>query len=69
MNLSDQLRKAMEKSGFSLHALSVGTGIDYAAIHRFYHGERDMRLGTASRLADFLGLKLVQVRKPKKKGG
>lgn len=69
MNLSDQLRKAMEKSGFSLHALSVETGIDYAAIHRFYHGERDMRLGTASRLAGFLGLKLVQVGKPKKKGG
>ena len=66
MTLNDQLRKAIRDSGQSLYAIAKGTGIHYGVIYRFAVGQRDMYLQTASKVADYLGLGLAQVKKPRK---
>ncbi len=34
------------------------SGVSYSVVHRFIGGERDIRMETASRLADVLGVEL-----------
>lgn len=62
--LSNHIRKAIEKSGYSAYRLSKETGIHHTVIIRFINGERDIQLSTASKLMDVLKLEI----KPKKKG-
>lgn len=64
MTISDQLRAAIEAHG--LYATARDSGIAYAMLHRFFTGERDLRLQTADRLAEFFGLEL-QPKEPKTK--
>ena len=58
-SLSGTLRRAMERSGLTLYRIMKDTGIDYTTVFEFYHGRRDVRISTAERLADYLGLELV----------
>ncbi len=64
MALANFLRKQIDATGKSLYRVSEETGISYAMLYRFYHGQRSIRLGTGEKLLDYLGLKIVQ-----KKGG
>lgn len=57
-SLADQLRGAMTSSGLSPAALARAAGVDPAQVLRFLSGERDVRLETAGRLCDALGLHL-----------
>jgi hypothetical protein len=41
--------------------------MDYGVLHRLYHGQTDARASSLDRLADYLGLKLQQVDKLKRK--
>jgi hypothetical protein len=66
MTLNEQLREAIQDSGETLYAIAKATGVHYGVIHRFVIGQRDMYLQTASKLVDHLGLKLTQVKKPRK---
>jgi ribosome-binding protein aMBF1 (putative translation factor) len=59
MTLADTLRQAILKSGRSAYSLQQETGVDASVITRFLHGERDLRLETAGKLADAVGAKLV----------
>ena len=68
MALQDQLRQAIEDSGLTLYAISKGSGIAYPVVYRFASGERDLTLATASRLADYFGMRLTRPRRPKKGG-
>lgn len=65
LNAVEQLREAVRQSGQSLYAVAKGSGVDYAVLSRFMHGERGLNLDTAARLMEHLGLEL----RPVKKGG
>ena len=59
--LSYQLREFIESRGITAYALGKDAGVDATVIGRFLAGERDLRLGTADRIAQALGLRLVEV--------
>ena len=64
--LSETLRKAMDDSGETLYRIAKESGIAYPVLYRFYHHERELRLPTATKLADYLALELRPKRKRKK---
>jgi len=68
MALQDQLRQAIQDSGLSLYRIAKGSGIAYQVLHRFASGERDLTLETATKLADYFGMKLTRPRRPKTGG-
>jgi plasmid maintenance system antidote protein VapI len=68
MALQDQLRHAIECSGLTLYRVAKGSGIAYQVLHRFASGERDLTLETASKLANYFGMKLTRPKRPKKGG-
>ncbi len=55
------LRNAIESSEESLYAISKGSGVAYPQVYHFAKEARDIKLQTAARLADYLGLHLVPV--------
>ncbi len=65
MTLADQLKRVIDESGLSLYAVSEGSGVDYSAVYRFYHGQRDIQLSTADLLTDFFQMKLTRPKRPK----
>jgi len=62
-SLAEQLRRAIEDSGHTLYRICKATGTQYGVLWRFKVGRSDLRLETASRVADFLGLRLVKADK------
>ena len=58
MTMADELRQAINDSGITHYRLAQETGVTAGVISRFMAGERDLRLETASKLADALGLEL-----------
>ncbi len=58
MDLVKQLKHAIHSSGQSVYAISNGSGIDHAAIHRFVSGERTITVETAAKLAAYFNLEL-----------
>lgn len=68
MALQDDLRRAIQDSGLTLYRIAKGSGIAYQVLHRFARGERDLTLETASRLADYFGMRLTRPKRPKKGG-
>ena len=68
MALQDQFRQAIEDSGLTLYRIAKGSGIAYQVLHRFARGERDLTLETASRLADYFGMRLTRPKRPKTGG-
>ncbi len=67
--LSYQLREIIASRGLTAYALGQEAGVDATVVGRFLSGERDLRLGTADRLAAALGLRLVEVARPGKGRG
>jgi transcriptional regulator with XRE-family HTH domain len=66
--LSSQLRSIIESRGLTLAELSQLSGVDATVIGRFIAGQRDLRLATADKIAEALGLRLVEVAMPKARG-
>ena len=64
--LSESLRAAIEDSGLTMYRVAKDAGLDFTVVSRFCHGQRDIRLETADRLAEYLGLELRPVRKQKR---
>jgi len=58
--------KANQAGGESLNALARRVGLEDSALSRFVRGERSLTLTSADRVAEALGLRLVQVEKPEK---
>ncbi len=56
--ISAVLRKAIEASELSIHALAQASGVSHPIILRFLSGERDIRLATADKLAATLGVRV-----------
>lgn len=59
VDLAGQLRAAFAESGLSRFELARRAGLSYAVVHRFFGGDRDITLATASKLAGVLGIRLV----------
>ncbi len=57
--LSEPLREAIAHSGKSVRRLAKQAKVSEIVLQQFLDGERDLRLATAERLAQVLGLKLV----------
>ena len=58
--ISGQLRMMIQARGMTAYALGQQAGVDPGMIQRFLNQERDIRLDTLDRLADVLGLRLVE---------
>ena len=56
--LSDALRQAIRNSDKSVYQIAKEADLSQIVISRFLSGERDIRMATADKLAEVLGLKL-----------
>tara|TARA_R100000149_G_C5850727_1_gene119509 strand:- start:30 stop:218 length:189 start_codon:yes stop_codon:yes gene_type:complete len=59
MMISDQLKTAIKQSEMSNWKLAQVAKIDQGVISRFMAGDRDLRLETAAKIANALGMELV----------
>ncbi len=57
--LSDQVRQAIDDSGITRYRISQETGIDQAALSKFYNGKRGFNSETLDVLGEYLGLRIV----------
>ena len=64
MDLTNVIKKAIEKDGRSLYAIAKDAEVAYSVLHRFVTGDRTVNLDTASKIAAALGL---EVRKKTRK--
>ena len=55
--LSRALREAIHTSGKSVYQIAKAADVSQIVVSRFLSGERDIRMETADRLAEVLGLK------------
>jgi DNA-binding phage protein len=58
--LSQALRDALRASDKSMYQIAQDAGVSQIVVSRFVSGERDIRMATADKLAEALGLKLAQ---------
>lgn len=61
-SIVSELRKAIEKSGYTQNQLSELSGVNRAQINRFVHGERTLTLESAEKIAEVLELELKKKR-------
>ena len=66
--MADQIRQVIDDSGQTRYRISKETGIDESALAKFYNGHRGLSMDALDRLSEYLGLRIVMDRKPKKKG-
>lgn len=69
IQLSDQIRQAVENCGQTRYRIAKETGISEPTLSRFMSGERGLPMLTLDRLADHLGLDIVQSKGGKAKKG
>jgi ribosome-binding protein aMBF1 (putative translation factor) len=60
--LRDLIRRRQSQYGWCVHAIAQAAGIDDSSLARFLAGERDWTLDTAGRVAEVLGIGLVELR-------
>jgi len=65
--LAEKLRRVITESGVTRFELSKRSGVDYAAVHGFIAGRRDLVLGTFAKLCDALDLNVEFVPKRRKR--
>jgi hypothetical protein len=57
--LSDSLKQALRASDKTMYQIAQEAGISQIVLTRFLSGERDIRMATADKLAEALGLRLL----------
>ena len=57
--LSQALKDALRASDKSVYQIAQEAGVSQIVVSRFLSGERDIRMATADKLAEALGLKLA----------
>ncbi|MHB1038647.1 MAG: helix-turn-helix domain-containing protein [Pirellulales bacterium] len=60
--LADDLKKAIQASGYSLYRVAQETTVDPTVLGRFMAGKRTITIETAGKLAKFLGLRLTKTK-------
>ena len=63
MSLSDQLRGAIHTSSATIYRIATDSGLPCAVVYRFASGERDIKLSTADKLAEFFGMQFTKPRR------
>ena len=58
--LSQALKNAIRASDKSMYQIAQDAGVSQIVVSRFLSGERDIRMATADKLAEALGLKLAK---------
>ncbi len=58
-SLSDALKRAIQESEMTVYQIAREAHVSQIIISRFLSGERDIRMATADKLANALGLKLA----------
>lgn len=56
VDLGEQLRKAMQRSGLTRNQIARQADLSYAVVHGFSAGTKDLRLSTASKIAAVVGI-------------
>ena len=64
--LTDQLRRAIDDSGLTRYRIAQETDIDESALAKFYNGHQGLSMKALDRLGEYLGLRIVMDREPKK---
>lgn len=57
--ISEQLRELIGKAAVSRYRIGIESGVDEAAIGRFFHGTHGLRLDSVDRLGLYLKVRLV----------
>jgi transcriptional regulator with XRE-family HTH domain len=65
--VSEQLRKAMERSGMTRYEIAKQAGIEQSSLSRFFSGERGLSQDAIDAICELLGLRLVSGT-PRKRG-
>lgn len=65
--VSEQLRKAMERSGMSRYEIAKRAGVEQSSLSRFFSGERGLSQDAIDALCALLRLNLA-ASKPQKRG-
>lgn len=63
ITMADTMRRAFERSGMSVRALSLQAKIPYASAHGFTRSRRNISLETLTKICEVLGLELRPVRR------
>ena len=58
VNLSAALKDAIRASDKTVYQIAQDAGVSQIVVSRFMSGERDIRMATADKLAEVLGLKV-----------
>ena len=58
-SLSAALKEAIRASHKSMYQIAQDAGVSQIVVSRFMSGERDIRMATADKLAEVLGLKVA----------
>ena len=58
VDLEDQLRRAIRRSGLSPYRVATDAEVDRSVMTRFLNGDRGITLATASRICGVLGIEL-----------
>ncbi len=64
---SDEIRFAIENCGKTRYQIAKETGIDAAALCRFVQGKMGLTTDTLDKLTEYLGLRIVMDKPPKRK--
>jgi DNA-binding phage protein len=62
--IDEELRQAVQNSSMSKYRICLEAKLDESSLYRFLHGERDLRMKTAARICEVLGLHLVEAEYP-----
>ena len=57
--VSEQLRKAMERSGMTRYEIAKQAGIEQSSLSRFFSGDRGLSQDAIDAICKLLGLRLV----------
>jgi transcriptional regulator with XRE-family HTH domain len=68
VDLGEQLREAIRRSGLNRKQVADRAGVAYCAIHGFMSGERGLTLDSASKVAELLGLELRPTKRRARQG-
>ena len=64
--MTDPVRQAIDDSELTRYRIAQDTGIDESTLAKFYHGTRGLSLDNLDLLCEYLGLRIVAVRKAMK---
>lgn len=65
-HLEKQLRGAIEASGLSVYRIAQKSSVSEGVLSRFMNRRRTITLATASKVAEALGLELVEKKRKKR---